>query len=303
MLDLKRRGYNIRRFINQLEFWIIKSLKTINIESHTNQDKIGIWVAKKNGDKLSEEKIASIGLRVRKGITFHGISLNVNPNLENYKGIKPCGYSSEETTSIEDIGRKISQKELDEAVRNLRIKTSGCFNSCGQHHIADMGFYGNSRTYKGYKVPHFQVVLGGQWKNNAGSFGLAIGAVPSKNIPKVVLKLADYYINNRSSKDESFQKFISSRKKSEIKLQIQPFMEVPPYLEDASYYTDWGDPRVFTLGDMGVGECAGEVVSLTEVELQSAERICFEAQVELDEGNLVDAEDKAYKAMLRGATA
>ena len=118
MLDLKRRGYNIRRFINQLESWIIKSLKTINIESHTNQDKIGIWVAKKNGDKLSEEKIASIGLRVRKGITFHGISLNVNPNLENYKGIKPCGYSSEETTSIEDIGRKISQKELDEALIN-----------------------------------------------------------------------------------------------------------------------------------------------------------------------------------------
>ena len=195
------------------------------------------------------------------------------------------------------------QKELDEAVRNLRIKTSGCFNSCGQHHIADMGFYGNSRTFKGYKVPHFQVVLGGQWKNNAGSFGLAIGAVPSKNIPKVVLKLADYYVENLADKDVSFQDFISSRKKSEIKEQIQEFMEVPPYLEDASFYTDWGDPRVFTLGDMGVGECAGEVVSLTEVELQSAERICFEAQVELDEGNIEAAEDKAYKAMLRGATA
>ena len=118
MLDLKRRGYNIRRFINQLESWIIKSLKTIDIESHTNQDKIGIWVSKKGGPKLSEEKIASIGLRVRKGITFHGICLNVNPNLENYKGIKPCGFSSEETTSLEDIGIKISQKELDEVLIN-----------------------------------------------------------------------------------------------------------------------------------------------------------------------------------------
>ena len=118
MLDLKRRGYNIRRFINQLESWIIKSLKTIGVESHTNQDKIGIWVPQRIGDKLSEEKIASIGLRVRKGITFHGISLNVNPNLENYKGIKPCGLSSEETTSIEDIGIKVSQKELDEALIN-----------------------------------------------------------------------------------------------------------------------------------------------------------------------------------------
>ena len=81
------------------------------------------------------------------------------------------------------------------------------------------------------------------------------------------------------------------------------FTEIPSYLEDADFYTDWGDPRVFTLGDMGVGECAGEVVSLTEVELQSAERICFEAQIELDEGNIELAEDKAYQAMLRGATA
>ncbi len=195
------------------------------------------------------------------------------------------------------------QMELDEAVQNLRIKISGCFNSCGQHHISDMGFYGNSRTFKGYKVPHFQVVLGGQWKNNAGTFGMAMGAVPSKNIPKVVLKLTEYYVDNRKSKNQSFQEYYSSQNKSDIKAQIQEFTEIPPYLEDSNFYTDWGDPRVFTLGDMGVGECAGEVVSLTEVELQSAERICFEAQVELDEGKLEEAESKAYQAMLRGASA
>jgi sulfite reductase (ferredoxin) len=195
------------------------------------------------------------------------------------------------------------QKELDEAVQNLRIKISGCFNSCGQHHISDMGFYGNSRTFKGYKVPHFQVVLGGQWVNNAGTFGMAMGAIPSKNIPKVVIKLTEYYVDNRSSKEESFQSFFASMIKTEIKSLLMEFTEIPPYLEDADFYTDWGDPRVFTLGDMGVGECAGEVVSLTEVELQSAERICFEAQVVLDEGKLDAAEEKAYQAMLRGATA
>jgi sulfite reductase (ferredoxin) len=195
------------------------------------------------------------------------------------------------------------QMELDDAVQNLRIKISGCFNSCGQHHIADMGFYGNSRTFKGYKVPHFQVVLGGQWKNNAGTFGMAMGAIPSKNIPKVVLKLTEYYVDNRKSKDQSFHEYYSSQNKSDIKSQLQEFTEIPPYLEDSDFYTDWGDARVFTLGDMGVGECAGEVVSLTEVELQSAERICFEAQIALDEGNLKNAEHKAYQSMLRGATA
>ena len=195
------------------------------------------------------------------------------------------------------------QMELDDAVQNLRIKISGCFNSCGQHHIADIGFYGNSRTFKGYKVPHFQVVLGGQWKNNAGTFGMAMGAIPSKNIPKVVLKLTEYYVNNRNSKNQSFQEYYSSQNKSDIKAQLQEFTEIPAYLEDSDFYTDWGDPRVFTLGDMGVGECAGEVVSLTEVELQSAERICFEAQIALDEGDLENAEHKAYQSMLRGATA
>ena len=67
------------------------------------------------------------------------------------------------------------------SVRNLHIKISGCFNSCGQHHIADLGFYGTSRTIANRKVPHFQVVLGGKWQDNAGAYGLAIGTVPSKN--------------------------------------------------------------------------------------------------------------------------
>ena len=195
------------------------------------------------------------------------------------------------------------QIQLDKAVQDLRIKISGCFNSCGQHHIADLGFYGNSRTFKGYKVPHFQVVLGGKWMENAGSFGMAMGAVPSKNIPKVVIKLTEYYVDNRLNPDQTFQTFYSNMNKADIKALYMDLTEIPPYLENADFYTDWGDSRVFTLGDMGIGECAGEVVSLTEVELQSAERICFEAQVELDEGKMKEAENKAYLAMIRGATA
>ena len=75
---------------------------------------------------------------------------------------------------------------LDESVRNLHIKISGCFNSCGQHHIADLGFYGTTRTIANRKVPHFQVVLGGKWQDNAGAYGLAIGTVPSKKVPDVI---------------------------------------------------------------------------------------------------------------------
>ena len=267
------------------------------IRTTVEQNFVMRWVSESDLPALYE-KLHAIGLADPGAGTI--VDITACP------GTDTCKLGIASSRGLADELRQMltpKQWELDEAVRNLRIKISGCFNSCGQHHIADLGFYGNSRTFKGYKVPHFQVVLGGQWTNNAGSFGLAIGAVPSKNIPMVVLKLADFYVENRSSKDESFQEYYSGQKKSILKEQILEFMEVPPYIEDSSFYTDWGDPRVFTLGDMGVGECAGEVVSLTEVELQSAERICFEAQVELEDGKLNEAEEKAYKAMIRGASA
>jgi sulfite reductase (ferredoxin) len=90
-----------------------------------------------------------------------------------------------------ELRQRMAEKShtMDEAVQNLHIKVSGCFNSCGQHHIADLGFYGVSRHSGNYTVPHFQVVLGGEWTHNAGSYGLAVGAVPAKRIPEVVERL------------------------------------------------------------------------------------------------------------------
>ena len=87
--------------------------------------------------------------------------------------------------------------EMEEVVRGLHIKISGCFNSCGQHHVADIGFYGVKRNKSGYAVPHFQVLLGGQWEENAGSYGLAIGAVPSKRIPEAVDRITSRFVAGR----------------------------------------------------------------------------------------------------------
>ena len=128
--------------------------------------------------------------------------------------------------------------EMDEAIKGLRIKVSGCFNSCGQHHIADIGFYGISRTIKGYKVPHFQVVLGGQWDENGGTYGLAIGAVPSKNIPSVVTKITESFINERKGHDESLQDYVKRVGKLYMKSLIEPFMNVPSNEDDPTYYYD-----------------------------------------------------------------
>ncbi len=191
---------------------------------------------------------------------------------------------------------------LPQAIQDLKIKISGCFNSCGQHHVADIGFYGNSRKIGNFTVPHFQVVLGGQWDNNAGSYGLAIASVPSKAIPAVIDVLTERYVKERQP-GERFNVFVGRLGRKEMRDMLEPYMKVPAHEQDASYYTDWGDPREFTIGDMGVGECAGEVVSLFSMEISKAESECFEALVAMDAGDHRKADAQAYRAMILGARA
>jgi sulfite reductase (ferredoxin) len=190
--------------------------------------------------------------------------------------------------------------ELDAAVKNLRIKVSGCFNSCGQHHIADIGFYGINRNIKGFQVPHFQVILGGKFHDNAGEYGVPIGAVPSKRVPEAVLSITDFYLRQRQ-KNERFQEFVARVGKKAVKDLLENLTKIPAHEVDRSYYSDWGDPREFTLADMGVGECAGEVVSQAEFTLAASERELFEAQLLLDTGRSQEAVKGAYASMLRAA--
>lgn len=190
--------------------------------------------------------------------------------------------------------------ELDEAIKKLRIKVSGCFNSCGQHHVADIGFYGISRKVGGHIVPHFQLVLGGQWSENAGSYGLAVVGIPSKAIPATVDRLAEMYLKGKEGQ-ESFQDFVKRLGKLQIKKSLQDLTAVPEYQSDASYYTDWGDVREFTTSDVGVGECAGEVVSLSDFGLKQADREVFEAQIAFDEKDYQKAADLSFKAMVSAA--
>lgn len=189
---------------------------------------------------------------------------------------------------------------LDPSVEGLRIKTSGCFNSCGQHHIADLGFYGVSRTIDGYSVPHFQVVLGGKWVDNGGEYGLAIGAVPSKRVPEALQRISDQFVAERQA-EETFQQFIARVGKRSLKTTLDDLTKIPSHDESPEFYSDWGDPREFTLGDMGIGECAGEVVSLAEFDLAAAEAQVFEAQLLMEEGNYSRADELSYHAMLLAA--
>jgi sulfite reductase (ferredoxin) len=169
--------------------------------------------------------------------------------------------------------------------------------------VADIGFYGVSRTVNGYKVPHFQVLLGGQWENNAGSYGLPIIAIPSKRAPDAVDRITEYYVKNRT-KEEKFFSFVKRVGKGPIRELLEPLNQnVPSHEAEPAFYSDWGDPRQYSIGDIGIGECAGEVVSRYQFEMVAAERLVFEAGLHLDRGAAQQAGETAYQAFLRGAKA
>ena len=189
---------------------------------------------------------------------------------------------------------------MDEAVRGLKIKVSGCFNSCGQHHIADLGFYGVSRKKGSWTVPHFQVLVGGQWDHNAGAYGLAVIAIPSKRIPDVVDRMTEAFLRERQ-KGENFQAWIKRIGKAKVRTMLEDLSAIPGHDENPSFFSDWRDPREYSTGDMGVGECAGEVVSPLDFGLAAAEREAFEAQLTLEAGDFRKAADQAVSSMMTAA--
>lgn len=191
---------------------------------------------------------------------------------------------------------------LPGSARSLHIKCSGCFNSCAQHHVADIGFLGVSRNVNGRRVPHFQLVVGGSWANNGREFGLAIGAIPSKRVPEAVALLTDTFAKERQG-DETFQAWAHRIGRRKIKEMMSVLCDVPSFERAPDLYRDWGDVRVYTTGDIGVGECAGEVISPSQFAFAESERLLFEAQVALDEGRTSAAADRAFLAMVHAARA
>ena len=149
-------------------------------------------------------------------------------------------------------------------------------------------------------MPHFQVMLGGMWTKNGGSYALAMGSVPSHRVPELIDALTGRYVAERQG-NETFQQFCQRIGKKALKEIVDQFTAVPAHNVDASFYSDWGDPREFTIGDMGVGECAGEIVSLSQFGFTQAESEAFEAQLLLDANQFRAADEKAYQAMLTAA--
>ncbi len=121
MLDLNKRGRDVRAFVKQLETWVIDTLDHFNIKGEIREGRVGVWVQRDDKPRSvkghpAEDKIAAIGIRLRKWVSFHGISINVEPELDHFNGIVPCGITDHGVTSLVDLGLPVSMMDLDVAL-------------------------------------------------------------------------------------------------------------------------------------------------------------------------------------------
>ena len=122
MLDLKRRREDVRAFVAALEAWIIRTLAAFNVRGERREDRVGVWVVRPDRPPLpdgsmAEDKIAAIGIRLRRWVSFHGISINVEPDLTHFSGIVPCGIAAHGVTSLVDLGLPVTLDDLDVALK------------------------------------------------------------------------------------------------------------------------------------------------------------------------------------------
>jgi lipoyl(octanoyl) transferase len=119
MIDLKRRAPDVRRFVATLEEWLIRTLGAFNVRGERREDRVGVWVKRPERGVGHEDKIAAIGIRLKRWVSLHGISLNVDPDLSHFTGIVPCGVADARfgVTSLTDLGHLVSMPEVDMALR------------------------------------------------------------------------------------------------------------------------------------------------------------------------------------------
>lgn len=130
MLDLKRRREDVRAFVAALEEWIIRTLAQFNIRAERREDRVGVWVARPDRPPLpdgrpAEDKIAAIGIRLRRWVSFHGIAINVEPDLSHFSGIVPCGIQGYGVTSLVDLGLPVTMADLDIALKRTFCEIFG----------------------------------------------------------------------------------------------------------------------------------------------------------------------------------
>lgn len=189
-------------------------------------------------------------------------------------------------------------KELD----HISIKSSGCPNSCGQHHIASIGLHGGAKKVNGILSPHYEVFLGGRVTEDQVVFGEGVVKIPAKNTPAAVRQLIENYKQEKLD-NESFPEFYDRKGKSHFRMLLDSLKNLPDIEVQPDAYIDYGSTKKFSLEDRGQGECAGAVTDMIQDQLSEAERAHFQGKLALEKNDTAEAVRLSKRSMVASARA
>jgi len=189
-------------------------------------------------------------------------------------------------------------KELD----HISIKASGCPNSCGQHHIASIGFHGGAKKLNGVLAPHYEILLGGRIDEDKVIFGTSVIKIPAKNAPQATRQVIDSFKRDKLA-NESFGEFFDRKGKDFFRELLNPLKELPQVEEAPHSYIDFGSEEKFSLEDRGQGECAGAVTDMITDRLSEAERAHFQSKLAFEKKEYSQAMDHAKRSTVASARA
>jgi len=187
-------------------------------------------------------------------------------------------------------------------IKDIHIKISGCPNSCGQHHIASIGYYGGAQNFENRTVPSFQLFLGGVVNETETRYAQPILKLPSKSIPKATRRLVAYYLDSKKE-NETFDAFYRNLGKEKVKTLLAEYAAIPSYKTNPEYYTDWEQKEEFALKKGMQGECAGAAVSEIQLGLGEASALLQEAKRHQVAKSYEAVFKKAHRAIASAATA
>ncbi len=189
-----------------------------------------------------------------------------------------------------------ASKELD----SISIKMSGCPNSCGQHHIASIGFHGGAKKINGILAPHYEVMMGGRLNEDQVTFGTSVIKIPAKNVPEAVRIATDAYKKEKAD-GESFVDFFDRKGKAYFAKMLDPLKGLAPIEEDPHAYIDYGSTDTYSLEDRGQGECAGPLTDMISDNILAAERSVFQGKLALEKDDFDGALENANRSIIAAA--
>ncbi len=189
-----------------------------------------------------------------------------------------------------------------EELKHMSIKASGCPNSCGQHHIASIGFHGGAKKVNGILTPHYEIFLGGRVDEDNVIFGTPVIKIPAKNGPDVVRTTLDDFKAQKQD-GETFGEYFDRKGKAYFKELLTPLIGLPAIEEAPEAYIDYGSTEKFSLEDRGQGECAGALTDMIQTHLSESDRAIFQGRLSWEKDDFADADQKARRALVACARA